>query len=64
MKNKYPHTFKVIYMGLMLSCFLLSQMMFAQENIKFEFSLDSAIDYAMENNYDVLNTRLSIDAAN
>ena len=64
MKNKYPHTFKVIYMCLMLSYLLLSQMMFSQENKKLEFSLDSAIDYALENNYDVLNTRLSIDAAN
>ena len=43
--------------------FLLS-MLSAQEVEKKEYSLKEAIDYALENNYDALNAKLSIEAAN
>jgi len=60
MKKKSGKILKVV---LILVLFVATKVGFSQEKQISEYSLEEAIDYALKNNYDVLNANLSIDGA-
>ena len=55
---------KVFNVIVVLNIFVIFSMVLAQNNEKSEYSLEEAIDYALDNNYDAVNAKLGIDAAN
>lgn len=54
---------KIINFVLVLSVFSFTSIVNAQDGKKNEFTLEEAIDYALDNNYDAVNSKLGIDAA-
>lgn len=57
----YRKNFKIV---IVLNLIAVFSSVSAQEVEKKEYSLKEAIDYALENNYDAMNAKLGIDAAN
>ena len=64
MKNMNSLMIKIVNVFVLLIIITFSHESFAQEKTKYEFSLIEAIDYALENNYDALNSKLDVEAAN
>jgi len=55
---------KVFNVVVILNIFVIFSVVLAQENEKSDYSLEEAIEFAKSNNYDVVNAKLGIDAAN
>lgn len=51
------------YITIVISVLIGFSVISAQENSVKQFSLEEAVDYAVQNNYDAVNAKLSIDAA-
>jgi outer membrane protein len=63
LKMKKMNLRKIINIAITLNLLAAFSIVSAQDNKKNEYSLEEAIDYALENNYDAVNSTLGIDAA-